>query len=96
MFLDEWYRESSGLAIGTVPAVLSLLDASRGDTSDVHLTLSLPRIRESGLEYQIHVLDGDLPPMSGACVLFIGPAMTPDPLALVEEGAPSTADAHAR
>ncbi len=79
-FLDHWYAEPGGSATRAVPAVLSLLDADRAPASDVRVLLSLPRIRDAGLEYQVRILDGDIPPTSGACVLFIQPPVPPAPL----------------
>jgi hypothetical protein len=96
LFLDEWYGEPSGVVIRPVPAVLSLLDANRPPASDARLMLSLPRIREAGLEYQAQLLDGDIPPTSGACVLFIRPAVPPDWLGLLAHGAPRKTELGAR
>jgi hypothetical protein len=79
-FLDQWYSESAGLATRAVPAVLSLLDADRDPRSDIRVLLSLPRIRDAGLEYHVRILEGDIPPASGACVLFIQPPVPPAPL----------------
>lgn len=85
MFLDEWYGGTSGFAMRAVPAVLSLLDAGRPRAADIHLTLSLPRIREAGLEYRADVLDSEVPPTSGACVLFIRPVVNPVSLGLLAQ-----------
>ncbi len=92
LFLDEWYDEPRGIVTREVPAVLSLLDASPPRGSDAQLLLSLPRIRESGLQYQAVLVDGEIPPTSGACVLFIRPSVRPDSLALPAHQAPYAAD----
>jgi hypothetical protein len=76
-FLDRWYEESSGARTHAVSAVLSFLDPDRAQAPEAGLLLSLPRIRETGVEYQARVVVGDLPFTAGACVLFINPPMTP-------------------
>jgi len=77
LFLDHWYDQLEGASVRPVPAVLSLLDADRAPASDSQVLLSLPRIREAGLQYQIQLVEGEIPPTSGACVLFIGSAVAP-------------------
>ncbi len=72
LFLDHWYDQLEGASVRPVPAVLSLLDADRAPASDAKVLLSLPRIREAGLEYQTQLVEGDIPSASGACVLFVG------------------------
>lgn len=91
-FLDAWYEDASGIVIRSVPAVLSLLDFNRGPASDAHIVLSLPRIREAGLEYQTQQLAGEIPSKSGACVLFIWSAVPPDWLGLLARRAPPSTD----
>jgi hypothetical protein len=78
LFLDRWYAEGSGSRTRSVPAVLSFLDADRRGESDVDVTISLPRIRGTGVQYQAHVVSGRIPDESGAAVLFISPAVVPD------------------
>jgi hypothetical protein len=76
-FLDWWYAEPTGPGIRSAPAVLSLLDPDQDPACDAHLRLGLPRIRGTGLEYQVAgSLDG-LPRTAGACVLFISPRRAP-------------------
>lgn len=77
LFLDQWYAEADGPGTRVVPGVLSLLDADRAPDSSSRVLLSLPRIRDAGLEYQVQVLDGDVPSTVGACVLFIRPLLPP-------------------
>jgi len=77
LFLDHWYDETDGSATQAVPAVLSLLDPDQALDDNARLLLSLPRIREAGLEYQVQVLEGEVPPTAGACVLFIRPPVPP-------------------
>jgi hypothetical protein len=77
LFLDRWYADESGSTTRTVAAVLSFLDPDRADAADARLMLGLPRIRETGMEYQAQVTDGELPGTAGACVLFISPDGTP-------------------
>ena len=76
-FLDRWYADADGQGTQAVPAVLSVMDAERGPGADAQLLLSLPRIRDAGLEYQVQVLDGEVASASGACVLFIRPLVAP-------------------
>ena len=76
-FLDRWYADANGQGTQAVPAVLSVMDAERGPGADAQVLLSLPRIREAGLEYQVRVLDGEVAASSGACVLFIRPIVAP-------------------
>ena len=76
-FLDRWYAEGSGARTHAVSAVLSFLDPDRAQAPEACLLLSLPRIRETGVEYQARVVVGDLPFTAGACVLFINPPVTP-------------------
>ena len=77
LFLDDWYADTSGSGTGAVPAVLALLDAERTPDGNARVLLSLPRIRDAGLEYQVRVVEGDIPPTAGACVLFIRPPVPP-------------------
>lgn len=77
VFLDHWYGDDSGPSARSVPATLALLDADRRADSSAHLMISLPRIRGTGLEYRAHAVDGEPPPTSGACVLFIQPLVPP-------------------
>lgn len=77
LFLDQWYAEAGSPGTRVVPGVLSLLDADRAPHSTARVLLSLPRIRDAGLEYQVRVVDGDVPPTAGACVLFIRPPVPP-------------------
>jgi hypothetical protein len=77
LFLDQWYAESGGPGTGAVPAVLALLDAERTPDGNARVLLSLPRIRDAGLEYQVRVVEGHIPPTAGACVLFIRPPVPP-------------------
>lgn len=77
LFLDRWYDDVHGTPTRAVPAVLSLLAADRGPATPARLTVSMPRIRGTGLAYRTHVLSGSLLPESGAAVLFISPLATP-------------------
>ncbi len=77
-FLDAWYAEDSGAATHTAAAVLSMLAPDRLPHTDARLLLRLPRIRGTGLEYQVALLLGELPETGGACILSISP---PEPLA---------------
>jgi len=77
-FLDRWYDDADGHGTRAVPAVLSVLDADRGPDTDAHVLLSMPRIRDAGLEYRVRVLAGEVAASSGACVLFIRPMVPPD------------------
>ena len=72
-FLDAWYADESGAATHASGAVLSLLDPDRPAHSDARLLLRLPRIRGTGVEYQVAVVVGQLPESGGACVLCINP-----------------------
>ena len=76
-FLDRWYEEGSGARTRAVSAVLSFLDPDRAQAPEARLLLSLPRIRETGIEYRARVVAGDVPSTAGACVLFINPPVTP-------------------
>jgi hypothetical protein len=77
LFLDNWYADTSGSGTRAIPAVLALLDAERAPDGNARVLLSLPRIRDAGLEYQVRVVEGDIPPTAGACVLFIRPLVPP-------------------
>jgi hypothetical protein len=77
LFLDHWYADASGEGTRGVPAVLALLDAEHASDANAQVILRLPRIRETGLEYQVTVVEGEVRPTSGACVLFIRPLATP-------------------
>lgn len=77
LFLDRWYENGSGPGTRAVPAVLSLLDPDSSQVHDAQLSLALPRIRGTGLEYQVRVVVGTLPVAAGACVLFISPRGRP-------------------
>ena len=77
LFLDLWYLEHDGTALREVSGVLTLMDPDAATSVGIDLVLSLPRIRESGLEYRARVISGFLPHSSGACVLVIGPVPTP-------------------
>lgn len=72
-FLDAWYAEDSGAATHAAVAVLSLLDPDQGAHGNTPLLLRLPRIRGTGVEYQVGPVVGQLPDSGGACVLFINP-----------------------
>jgi hypothetical protein len=76
-FLDRWYADASGAGTRVVPAVLSLLDADRESVPETRLQIGLPRIRDTGIEYWARVVSGDLPSVTGACVLFISPMVSP-------------------
>lgn len=77
-FLDEWYAEASGAATHAAAAVLVLLGTDRFPHPEARLLVQLPRLRGSGLQYQVTIVTGELPPSCGACVLFVNP---PIPLA---------------
>jgi hypothetical protein len=77
MFLDHWYAEDSGTRTRWVSAVLSFLDPGRALVSDVDVMVSLPRIRGTGVEYQVRDVVGHIPADSGAAVLFIGSGQAP-------------------
>ena len=84
LFLDRWYAEEGGTGTRSVPAVLSFLDPDRRSSCDARLMLSLPRIREAGVEYQVRIVVGEVPSRAGACVLFISPSVTPSTPGQVE------------
>lgn len=77
MFLDRWYAERSGSRTRVVAAVLSLLDPEQNPSCDMHLRVCLPRIRSTGLEYQVSGLTDAVPSTAGSCVLFINPSRVP-------------------
>lgn len=76
-FLDWWYAEPAGPGTRSAPAVLSLLDPDQDPACDARLLLGLPRIRGTGLEYQVAESVDGLPRTAGACVLFISPRRAP-------------------
>ena len=78
-FLDLWYRQPDGPHLAAVPAVLTLMDPDQLAPEAVRVLLSMPRIREAGLEYLVEVVSGQVPSESGACVLLIGPLSAPEP-----------------
>ena len=77
VFLDHWYGDATGPGTRFVAAVLSTLDPGRPSESLTELLVGLPRIRGTGLEYQVQAVAGDLPETTGACVLFIRPPVSP-------------------
>jgi hypothetical protein len=77
MFLDRWYADAGSYPTQPVAAVLSLLEIENRNARDVHLQAALPRIAETGLVYEVTVLNGDIPAAPGGCTLFIRPFLTP-------------------
>lgn len=77
MFLDHWYAEASGAGTRAVQAVLSFLLPDQTQAPVARVTLSLPRIRGTGVEYHVGAVTGDIPEVGGAAVLFISPMAEP-------------------
>ena len=77
VFLDHWYGDALGPGTRFVSAVLSVLDPGRPSESPTELVIGLPRIRGTGLQYQVEGVAGHRPATTGACVLFIRPPIAP-------------------
>jgi hypothetical protein len=78
-FIELWDEGETSFSHDPPRAVLSFLEPS-GAPPDVVVVLREPRLTERELSYRVDVLDGDLPPTSGACSLFIdvlGRAISP-------------------
>lgn len=86
-YLDRWaeLEQGRGPEGGRVRGTLSLLDADARIPGRAVLELSGPRMRASGLAYDVRVVEGIVPTHSGACVLFLewdeppGAAAEPSP-----------------
>lgn len=75
--LDLWSSDDAGSGAPR-QAVIALVDHGIRPWSDTPLLLTAPRIHDSGLRYDVRLVDGVLPPTSGACVLFIAGAHRKD------------------
>jgi hypothetical protein len=70
-FVDLWNEGEHSFGNEPPNAVVASVD--RKETIDAVVVLSNPRLEGSRITYSIDVLDGDLPPRSGPCTLFIDP-----------------------
>jgi hypothetical protein len=78
-FLDLWWDVGSGLSDSSLPAVLGRADAEGQCLPDPRFLLRSPRIRGSGIQYDIEWVSGSAPGHTGACVLFLGPGRPSGP-----------------
>jgi hypothetical protein len=72
-FLDLWWSPDSGLASASLMADLGLVDPDAARFGYPRFRVRAPRIRGSGLQFDVEVLAGMLPGHCGACALFVGP-----------------------
>lgn len=72
-FLDLWVDppDNTGRAVWRVRARLALLDADSQVAGEAALSLRGPRVTALGLTYDAEILEGLVPAVSGACVLFL-------------------------
>lgn len=77
-FLDLWWGPDSGLASTSLRADLGQADPDASPVA-ARFRVRAPRISGSGLQFDVELLDGELPRTCGACVLFVGPGRRSDP-----------------
>jgi hypothetical protein len=53
------------------PGVLSLADPERSVLGDAMVLLAGPRIHDTGLTYEVGLVEGSVPLSSGSCVLYV-------------------------
>lgn len=71
-FLDLWSSRQAPVASGpSRPGVLSLADPERSPLGDAVLRLARPRIHDTGLTYEVTLVEGTLPSSSGSCLLYV-------------------------
>ncbi|GAA3205877.1 hypothetical protein [Actinocorallia longicatena] len=72
-FVDLWDEGENSFAEDPPNAVLSFSEPGMAALGDVVVVLSEPILDAGTLQYTVEVLDGELPPVAGPCVLFIDP-----------------------
>jgi hypothetical protein len=71
-FLDLWSSSQEPAVLASSrPAVLSLADPDRSPLGDAVVRLTRPRIHDTGLTYDVTLVEGTLPSSSGSCVLYV-------------------------
>jgi hypothetical protein len=70
-FVELWEAGPNSFAVDPPNAVLSFLEESGAEPENVVVVLREPVLEGDALSYSVEILDGTLPPRSGACTLFI-------------------------
>lgn len=71
-FLDLWSSSREpAVVVPWRPGVLSLADPERSPLGDAVVLLARPRIHDTGLTYDVTLVEGTLPSSSGSCVLYV-------------------------
>lgn len=76
-FVDGWGHGENSFLADPPSAVLSFLAAGEETPDDVVVTLTNPRLEGEELTYNVDVLEGELPSVTGPCSLFIDPIGRP-------------------
>ncbi len=77
-FVDLWSEGGDASFEADPPnAVLSFLEVEGEPPQDAVIVIHDPRLDGDTLTYSVDVLDGELPPSSGPCSLFIDPLGRP-------------------
>jgi hypothetical protein len=78
-FLDLWSSgpEPTGV-VARRPGVVSLADPERSPLGDAVVILARPRIHDTGLTYDVTLVEGSLPSSSGTCLLYVNARVLTD------------------
>ena len=72
-FVEGWSQGENSFASDPPNAVLSYVDLGDDRPEDCVVVLGDPKIESDSIHYSIELLEGSVPPSSGACTLFIDP-----------------------
>jgi len=76
-FVGQWAIGDNSFAADPPNAVLSFLQSGDDSPEDCVVVLKNPMVEGDSIHYSIEVLEGSVPPLSGACTLFIDPLGRP-------------------
>lgn len=76
-FVSIWDQGENSFESDPPNAVLAFLESGDGEPEDAVVVISDPQLGDGSMSYAIELLEGNLPPSTGACTLFIDPLGRP-------------------
>ena len=76
-FVELWGEGENSFAVNPPNAVLSFAQPEDRTPEEVVITIRNPTLEGGSLSYEVDVLDGTLPSVTGLCALFIDPIGRP-------------------